>query len=64
MAKVLFVMRATTHFHYYRSIVEAVAKRGYEVERHEADISKAIKLLKWKPKVDIVVWLKKFIKTL
>lgn len=32
MAKILFVMRATTHFHYYRSIVEAVAKKGYETE--------------------------------
>ena len=28
----LFVMRATTHFHYYRSIVEAAVRRGHKVE--------------------------------
>ena len=32
MAKVLFIMRATTHFHYYRSIVEALVKRGHRVK--------------------------------
>ncbi|MBI2024333.1 hypothetical protein HYT00_03040 [Candidatus Giovannonibacteria bacterium] len=32
MSKVLFVMRATTHFHYYRSIVEALLRRGHRVE--------------------------------
>ena len=41
-----------------------IPKRGYEVERHEADISQAKRLLKWEPKVDIIIWLKEFIKTL
>ena len=30
--KILFVMRATTHFHFYRSIMEALVKRGYKVK--------------------------------
>lgn len=32
MAKVLLVMRATTHFHFYASIVEALLERGEAVE--------------------------------
>jgi len=44
--------------------VEWIAKRGYEVERHEADISKTEKILDWHPKVDVISWLKEFSKTL
>ncbi len=38
-----------------------IPRRGYEVERHEADITKAKKLLNWSPEVDIVDWLNEFI---
>jgi|TARA_Y100000310_G_C20693239_1_gene823766 UDP-glucose 4-epimerase len=38
-----------------------IPRRGYEVERHEADITKAKKLLNWSPKVDIIDWLNEFI---
>ncbi|MDO8676887.1 MAG: NAD-dependent epimerase/dehydratase family protein [Candidatus Azambacteria bacterium] len=41
-----------------------VPKRGFEVERHEADITKARELLDWRPKTDVLEWLKEFIKTL
>ena len=41
-----------------------IPKRGYEVERHEADITLAAQLLGWKPKTDIVEWLGNFVKTL
>lgn len=44
--------------------VEWIPKRGYEVERHEADISKTEKILDWHPRVDVISWLKEFSKTL
>ena len=37
--------------------VDWIPRRSYEVERHEGDISK-LKALGWKPKVDVIDWLK------
>lgn len=36
-----------------------IPKRNFEVERHQADISLAKKLLNWKPKTKIIDWLNK-----
>lgn len=41
-----------------------IPKRGFEVERHEADITRAKQLLDWQPRVDVIAWLKEFVKTL
>lgn len=41
-----------------------IPKRGFEVERHEADITRARELLDWQPKVDVLEWLHKFVPTL
>ena len=41
-----------------------IPKRGFEVERHQADISRANQWLNWYPRVDILQWLKDFVKTL
>jgi len=41
-----------------------IPKRGFEVERHEADIARARELLNWQPKTDVIEWLKEFVKTL
>jgi len=41
-----------------------IPKRGFEVERHEADITKARNILKWYPQVNVIDWLKDFSKTL
>lgn len=41
-----------------------IPRRGFEVERHEADITRAKELLGWYPKVDVIEWLNKFVPTL
>lgn len=41
-----------------------IPKRNFEVERHEADISRAKELLDWEPKTNILPWIKEFVKTL
>lgn len=45
------------------SEVVFIPRRSFEVERHEADITKAEELLDWHPKVDIIEWIKKYINT-
>lgn len=44
--------------------IKWLPKRGFEVDRHQADISQARKLLGWEPKVEVLPWLKEFVKTL
>ncbi|MDO8496746.1 MAG: NAD-dependent epimerase/dehydratase family protein [bacterium] len=44
--------------------VTFIPKRGFEVERHEADITRAKELLDWHPKVDVLEWLREFVPTL
>lgn len=46
------------------SQVVFIPKRGFEVERHEADITRARTLLGWHPTVDVLEWLRKFVPTL
>jgi len=41
-----------------------IPKRGFEVERHEADVNRAKELLGWSPTVDVLEWLEKFVPTL
>ena len=41
-----------------------IPRRGYEVERHEADLTRARELLNWQASVNILDWLKEFVKTL
>lgn len=41
-----------------------IPKRGFEVERHEADITRAKKLLGWHPQVEVLKWLGEFVPTL
>lgn len=41
-----------------------IPRRDFEVDRHEADVTKAIQLLNWKPRVEVIPWLKNFVKTL
>lgn len=41
-----------------------IPRRGFEVERHQADISHAKELLNWHPRVDVIEWLNKFVPTL
>ena len=40
-----------------------IPKRGFEVERHQADITKIRKLLGWNPEVEVIGWLNEFVKT-
>ena len=44
--------------------IEFIPKRGFEVDEHLADVRLARKLLKWKAKTDIKIWLKKHLKTI
>src|SRR3989338_2898654 len=37
-----------------------IPKRGFEVERHEADITHARELLGWEPRVEVIPWLTEF----
>lgn len=41
-----------------------VPKRGFEVERHQADITKIRALLGWNPEVEVLSWLNEFVSTL
>ncbi|MBI4060273.1 MAG: NAD-dependent epimerase/dehydratase family protein, partial [Elusimicrobia bacterium] len=41
-----------------------IPKRGFEVERHEADINRAKQLLGWNPRVEVLQWLNEFVPTL
>lgn len=41
-----------------------IPQRNFEVERHEADFTKANELLDWHPKVDVIEWLNQFVPTL
>jgi nucleoside-diphosphate-sugar epimerase len=41
-----------------------IPKRGFEVERHQADITRAKALLDWTPKKDVLQWLREFVPTL
>jgi len=41
-----------------------IPKRGFEVERHEADLTQVKQLLDWHPKVDVLEWLREFVKTI
>jgi UDP-glucose 4-epimerase len=40
-----------------------IPRRDFEVERHEADITRAKEFLDWHPKVDVLEWLYKFVST-
>jgi UDP-glucose 4-epimerase len=46
------------------SQVVFIPRRGFEVERHQADISRAEALLDWHPRVDVIDWLNRFVPTL
>lgn len=39
-----------------------IPKRGFEVERHEADISKTKSVIDWNPKVEVLEWLREYVK--
>lgn len=41
-----------------------IPRRGFEVERHEADITRAKEWLDWHPQVEVIPWLKQFVQTL
>ena len=41
-----------------------IPKRGFEVERHQADITRIRELLDWNPEVDVIKWLSEFVRTL
>ncbi len=41
-----------------------IPRRGFEVERHQADISRAQALLDWYPRKDVIEWLHEFVPTL
>lgn len=41
-----------------------IPRRGFEVECHQADITKAEALLNWHPRVDVLEWLRAFVPTL
>jgi nucleoside-diphosphate-sugar epimerase len=41
-----------------------IPRRGFEVECHQADITKAQALLNWHPRVDVLEWLREFVPTL
>ena len=44
--------------------IEFIPKRGFELDEHLADVSKARKLLGWKAKTDIKRWMKEYVKTI
>jgi nucleoside-diphosphate-sugar epimerase len=46
------------------SQVVFIPKRGFEVERHQADICRAEELLDWHPRKDVIEWLHEFVPTL
>jgi UDP-glucose 4-epimerase len=41
--------------------VQYIPRRGYEVECHQADLSKTERVLGWKAKVEFVGWLREFV---
>ena len=41
-----------------------IPRRAFEVERHQADISRAEALLDWHPKKNVIEWLHEFVPTL
>lgn len=41
-----------------------IPRRNFEVERHEADNTRAAELLDWHSQVEVIPWLKEFVKTL
>lgn len=41
-----------------------IPRRGFEVERHQADMHRVEELLDWHPKVDVIEWLNQFVPTL
>ena len=44
--------------------VTFIPRRGFEVERHQADIRRAQALLDWHPQKDVIEWLQNFVPTL
>lgn len=44
--------------------VQFIPRRGFEVERHEADIRRTRALLGWEPTVEVLDWLARFVPTL
>ena len=40
--------------------IKFIPKRNFEVESHQADLSNCYKYLDWRPKEDVLDWLKKF----
>ncbi len=38
-----------------------IPKRNFEVEAHQADMTKTFSTLEWKPKVEVLSWLKNFV---
>lgn len=44
--------------------VTFIPRRGFEVERHQADITRARELLGWEPHVEVIEWLNTFVPTL
>lgn len=45
----------------FKNDIKFIAKREYDVDRHEADIKRAKKILNWRPKVKITEWLKDYL---
>ena len=41
--------------------IEFIPRRNFEVEAHQADMTKSFKYLNWKPKVEVLSWLKNFV---
>ena len=41
--------------------IEFIPRRNFEVEAHQADMTKSLKYLNWKPKVEVLSWLKNFV---
>ena len=44
--------------------VKFIPKRNFEVERHEADMTNTFDVLNWRPKTDVIEWLKEYRKVL
>lgn len=44
--------------------VAFIPRRSFEVERHEADITRAKELLDWHSQVEVIPWLNEYVKTL
>lgn len=44
--------------------IKFIPRRGFEVERHEADMTRVRELLDWHPKVNVIEWLREFVPTL